>query len=82
MTSPNLSLDVSMAVTIEARHARGRAARLGPVLDVILGGHDYPPVLEHLLAEALVLTALLGSLLKDPKGQLTIQAQTERGAST
>jgi len=80
MTSSNLNLDVAMAVTIEARHARGRAARLGPVLDVILKGHDYPPVLEQLLAEALVLTALLGSLLKDPQGQLTIQAQTERGA--
>lgn len=80
MTAPTLTLDVAMGVTIEARHARGRAARLGPVLDVILGGHDYPPVLEQLLAEALVLTALLGSLLKDPQGQLTIQAQTERGA--
>ncbi|MDQ3080521.1 MAG: Hsp33 family molecular chaperone HslO [Pseudomonadota bacterium] len=80
MTSTNLTLDVAMGVTIEARHARGRAARLGPVLDVILGGHDYPPVIEQLLAEALVLTALLGSLLKDPQGQLTIQAQTERGA--
>jgi molecular chaperone Hsp33 len=81
MTSTtNLTLDVAMGVTIEARHARGRAARLGPVLDVILGSHDYPPVIEQLLAEALVLTALLGSLLKDPQGQLTIQAQTERGA--
>ena len=80
MTAPKLTLDVAMGVTIAARHARGRAARLGPVLDVILGGHDYPPVLEQLLAEALVLTALLGSLLKDPQGQLTIQAQTERGA--
>ncbi len=80
MTSPNLTLDVAMGVTIDARHARGRAARLGPALDVILGGHNYPPVIEQLLAEALVLTALLGSLLKDPHGQLTIQAQTERGA--
>ena len=80
MTTPNLALDVTMGVTINARHARGRAARLGPVLDTILGGHAYPPVLEQLLAEALVLTALLGSLLKDPQGQLTIQAQTERGA--
>ena len=80
MTCPNLTLDVAMGVTINARHARGRAARLGPALDVILGGHNYPPVLEQLLAEALVLTALLGSLLKDPQGQLTIQAQTERGA--
>ena len=80
MTVENLTLDVALGVSINARHARGRAARLGPALDVILGGHDYPPVLEQLLAEALVLTALLGSLLKDPQGQLTIQAQTERGA--
>src|SRR5688572_9529680 len=36
--------------------------------------------METLLAEALVLTALLGSLLKDPSGQLTSQVQTERGA--
>jgi molecular chaperone Hsp33 len=80
MTEPNLSIDVSLGVTINARHARGRGARIGPALDRILANHDYPPVLETLLAEALVLTALLGSLLKDPGGQLTIQAQTERGA--
>jgi molecular chaperone Hsp33 len=80
MTDLPLFLDVSLGVTINARHARGRAARLGPTLDRILANHGYPPVLETLLAEALVLTALLGSLLKDPNGQLTIQAQTERGA--
>ncbi len=80
MTDTNLSLDISLGVTINARHARGRAARLGPTLDRILANHGYPPVLETLLAEALVLTALLGALLKDPGGQLTIQAQTERGA--
>ena len=80
MTDQSLTLDVAMGVTIPARHTRGRAARIGPALDRILASHDYPPVLENLLAEALVLTALLGSLLKDPSGQLTIQAQTERGA--
>jgi len=32
-----------------------------------------------ILAEALTLTALLGSLLKEPQGQLTLQAQTEGG---
>jgi molecular chaperone Hsp33 len=80
MKADNLTLDVTMGATINARHARGRAARIGPTLDRILANHSYPPVLEKLLAEALVLTALLGSLLKDPAGQLTIQAQTERGA--
>ena len=71
--------DVALGVTIPSRHARGRVARLGPTLDAILANHNYPPVLEKLLAEALVLTALLGSLLKDPQGQLTIQAQTQAG---
>ena len=79
MTDISLHQDVALGVTVPARHARGRAARLGPTLDSILANHDYPPVLEHLLAEALALTALLGTLLKDPGGQLTIQAQTEAG---
>lgn len=74
-----LSIDVAIGVTIPARDARGRAARIGPVLDSILSAHTYPPVLERLLAEALTLTALLGSLLKEPEGQMTLQAQTENG---
>jgi molecular chaperone Hsp33 len=45
----------------------------------VLSNHGYPPVIERLLAEALVLTALFGSLLKEPEGQVTIQAQTESG---
>lgn len=79
MTDISLKQDVALGVTVPSRHARGRAARLGPALDQILANHGYPPIIEHLLAEALVLTALLGSLLKDPGGQLTIQAQTENG---
>jgi molecular chaperone Hsp33 len=79
MTEISLKQDVALGVTVPSRHARGRAARIGPVLDTILANHNYPPVIEKLLAEALVLTALLGSLLKDPSGQLTIQAQTESG---
>ena len=79
-TASNLSLDVAIGVTIPARDARGRAARIGPVLDSILSAHNYPAVVERLLAEALILTALLGSLLKDPQGQMTLQAQTENGA--
>ena len=79
MTDIPLNLDVSLGVTIPARAARGRAVRLGPAIDAILANHDYPPVIETLLAEALVLTALLGSLLKDAGGQMTLQAQTENG---
>jgi molecular chaperone Hsp33 len=79
MTPDIQNLDVALGVTIPTRHARGRVARLGPSLDAILANHNYPPVLEKLLAEALVLTALLGALLKDPGGQLTVQAQTKEG---
>jgi len=79
MPQSGLSLDVAIGVTIPARDARGRAARLGPVLDEILSAHDYPPVIERILGEALTLTALLGTLLKDPQGQMTLQAQTESG---
>lgn len=79
MTDIPLSLDVSLGVTIPARAARGRAVRLGTSIDAILANHSYPPVIETMLAEALVLTALLGSLLKDVGGQMTLQAQTENG---
>lgn len=72
-------LDRVVGFTIPDRHARGRIARLGPVLDTILGAHGYPPAIDRMLAEALTLTALLGSLLKDAQGQLTLQAQASGG---
>ena len=74
-----LSTDVALGVTIPDRNARGRLARLGPVLDSILGNHKYPAAVEQLLAEALALTALLGTMLKEADGQITLQAQTENG---
>jgi molecular chaperone Hsp33 len=80
MPTVQLNSDVALGVAIPSRNARGRIARLGSVVDSILGSHKYPPVIEQLLAEALTLTALLGSLLKEPQGQLTLQAQTEGGA--
>src|SRR5690606_31394430 len=66
--------------TLPDRHARGRIVRLGPVLGRILAAHEYPPAIKHLLAEALVLTALMGGLLKREGSQLTMQAQAEGGA--
>ena len=79
MPTTQLNTDVALGVTIPARNARGRLARIGPVLDSILANHAYPPAIERLLAEALVLTALLGAMLKEPDGQITLQAQTENG---
>jgi molecular chaperone Hsp33 len=79
MSTVQLNTDVVLGVAIPLRNARGRIGRLGPVLDAVLANHGYPPAIEKLLAEALTLTALLGSLLKEPQGQLTLQAQTGGG---
>jgi molecular chaperone Hsp33 len=77
---PSESLDHVLGFIIPQRNVRGRIVRLGPVLDDVLSAHAYPPVVERLVAQALVLAALLGSTLKDEDGQLTLQAQTEHGA--
>lgn len=71
--------DHVLRFTIPSRDARGRVVRLGPVLETVLSAHAYPAPIKLLLAEALVVTALIGSLLKDDEGQLTMQAQTESG---
>ena len=72
-------LDAALGFALPGRHARGRVVRLGPVLGEILSAHAYPAPVARVLAEALALTALLGALLKDAGGQLTLQAQTEEG---
>ena len=55
---------------------RGRAVQLGPVLDQILERHDYPEPVARLLAEASVLTVLLGTLLKF-EGKFILQTRTD-----
>lgn len=78
-TSDETFSDRLLSFSIPARDARGRGVRLDAVLNEVLSAHAYPPAITHLLAEALVLTALMGGLLKDGAGQLTMQAQTEGG---
>ena len=77
--TPETWFDQPLVFTIADRHVRGRLIRLGPVLNMVMAAHSYPPVAEKLLAEALVLTALLGSTLKGEESQLTLQAQTGGG---
>ena len=77
--APETYADRLLGFSIPSRHARGRAVRLDAVLDEILSAHAYPPAITHLLAEALVLAALIGGLLKEDSAQLTLQAQTEGG---
>jgi molecular chaperone Hsp33 len=55
---------------------RGRAVQLGPVLDAILSRHDYPEPVALLLAEAMVLTVLLGTALKF-EGKFILQTRSD-----
>ena len=77
--SASANLDEAIGFTLPARSARGRLVRLGPVLEEVLSAHDYPAPIARILTEALVLTALLGAMLKEAEGQLTLQAQTQSG---
>jgi molecular chaperone Hsp33 len=55
---------------------RGRVVRLGPAIDTILTSHAYPAPVAKLLAEATVLTVLLGSALKFA-GRFILQTQSD-----
>jgi molecular chaperone Hsp33 len=61
---------------VDGLDVRGRAVQMGPALDALLGRHDYPPAVSKLVAEAAVLTALLGASLKF-EGKFILQTQTD-----
>ncbi|MBV7265784.1 Hsp33 family molecular chaperone HslO [Erythrobacter ani] len=74
--------DKLLGFTLPARNARARIVRLDDVVNEVLSAHDYPAPITHLLSEALVLSALMGGLLKGEEAQLTMQAQTQGGVVT
>lgn len=74
--------DRLLGFTLPASDARGRVVRLDSTLAEILAAHAYPEPLARLLAEALVLAALLGALFRPDEGQLTLQARGEGGPCT
>ncbi len=61
---------------VEGLDVRGRAVQLGPMLDAILERHNYPAPVARLLAEAIVLTVLLGTSLKF-EGKFTVQTKSD-----
>ena len=72
--------DRSLGFTVAARNVRGRVVRLDASLNAVLAAHADPEPIARLLAEALVLTTMLGSTLQDGAGQMTLQAQAKGGA--
>lgn len=75
LTSP-AGDDAVRPFQVDALDTRGRAVQMGPTLDAMLGRHDYPPAVAKLVAEAAVLTSLLGASLKF-EGQFILQTQTD-----
>ena len=61
---------------VDALDVRGRAVRLGPMLNAILAPHQYPQAVSRLLAEVITLSVLLGSSLKFD-GRFIIQTQSD-----
>src|SRR5512144_1247187 len=59
---------------IEAPRLRGRLVRLGPAVASVLTGHDCPPPVASMLAEAMAMGAVLASGLKYD-GIFTLQLQ-------
>lgn len=68
--------DIVLPFRVEALDTRGRSVRLGAVLDTIFARHEYPRVVERLLAEAVTLTALMGSSLKF-EGRFQLQTKSD-----
>lgn len=56
--------DTVLPFQLDLSDIRGRVARLDGVLDQVLDQHDYPPVVEAAVAEAALLTALIGQTIK------------------
>lgn len=67
--------DTVLPFQLDASDMRGRVARLDGVLDGILKQHDYPLVVEALVAEMALLTALIGQTMS-LRWKLSLQVQS------
>ncbi|MAM63419.1 Hsp33 family molecular chaperone HslO [Maritimibacter sp. UBA3975] len=56
--------DTILPFQLDEADVRGRVVRLDGTLDQVLEQHDYPPAIEALVAEAALLTALIGQTIK------------------
>jgi molecular chaperone Hsp33 len=68
--------DTILPFEVAALDLRGRVVRLGPAVDDILRRHAYPAPVAKLLGEAIVLTVLLGSVLKF-EGRFILQTKSD-----
>lgn len=71
-----ISDNSALPFKIEGLDVQGRIVRLGGEIDTILSRHDYPEPVAQLLAQAMVLTVMLGSSLKFD-GRFVVQTQSD-----
>jgi len=68
--------DTILPFEVATLDLRGRVVRLGPAVDEILQRHAYPTPVARLVGEAIVLTVLLGSVLKFD-GRFILQTKSD-----
>ncbi|MEM7429251.1 MAG: Hsp33 family molecular chaperone, partial [Pseudomonadota bacterium] len=68
--------DMVTPFEVKPLDVRGKLVRLGPAVSDLLERHNYPDEVSAVLAEAVALTALLGSSLKFD-GRFILQTQTD-----
>jgi len=66
--------DTILPFQLDRANIRGRVARLDGVLEQVLSQHNYPPQIEALIAEVVLLTALIGPTIK-LRWKLSIQVR-------
>lgn len=69
-------MDKVLPFQVDGLDVRGRMVHLNDTVTNIIARHQYPDAVNRLLAEAIALTALLGSSLKF-EGKLILQVQTK-----
>lgn len=68
--------DTVLPFQLDRADIRGRVARLDGVLEKVLSRHSYPPLVEALVAEAALLTALIGQTIK-LRWKLSLQVRSD-----
>lgn len=74
MSSSDFSGNIIRPFQLEVSSLRGRIVRFTDVLDEIITPHDYPDIVNQLLAETITLCSMLSSMLKYD-GIFTLQTQ-------
>ena len=78
LASPTTALADDLVLPFQAERSgvMGRLVRLGPAVHEVLTRHDYPEPVSQVLGEAIALTAMLGTTLKE-QTKLILQTQTD-----